>query len=249
MLIDLIDPNNQVTYNVSLAQIIGLPAAVYCSELIAISKKAKIKNKLVDDIYFKLDRKYIAKRTTLSIEQQINIDDKLVEVKVLYKNPNSSDIVYLDLNMLISIIANEDVKVKENLNDLFTKSATEIKSARRKKKIEEYKDLIECESPTLRKAFEDWIEAVGSAPKNKLTPQGISIFQEQVFEYTKGDPELAIRIIKIATVERYVQCSWAVNIYEKDLRLQRENNSFKASRLNNNGNLKASKDTLIEKNF
>ena len=69
MLIDLLSTDNLANYNVKIAQVMGLHSAIYINELINISNKATQKNKLVSDKYFILDRKYITKRTNLSVEE------------------------------------------------------------------------------------------------------------------------------------------------------------------------------------
>lgn len=251
MLLDLLDPNNVGTYNITLAQVLGLNTAVYCSELLAIYKKALVKNKMVGDqqIYFKVDRKYIYKRTSLTIEQQLNIDGKLVEKRFLYKDPENPDVMYLNLTVLVSTIANENVEVISNLKEFFNESPSEIKRTRREKKVSSLQKSIDTPYPEVNAALRDWIAAIGSNPKNKLSDQAIKIFLDDVMEFANGNVELAVRIIKIATVQKYIMCKWAINIYEKDLRMQRENNLFTRERLNNNGSETATVNTLSEEFF
>lgn len=63
MLIDLLSMSNYVNYNVKVAQILGLDAAIYVSELLNINDKALHKNKVKGE-YFTIDRMYIQSRTT-----------------------------------------------------------------------------------------------------------------------------------------------------------------------------------------
>lgn len=249
MYVDFLDVNNYGSYNITLAQIIGLSAAVYCAELISIYKKAQLKNKLVDNVFFKVDRKYISKRTSLSIEQQLDLDLKMSSKKMLKKHPDNSDTLAIDLKLIASIIANEDISIKENLAETFNKSASGIKSARRKRKIEELKENINCSIPEVKLSLEKWVDAVMSDLKNKLSSEAIEIFQDELYRYTNGDPELAIRIIKIATIQKYVSCQWAINIYEKDLKIQKQNNIFATNRINNIGDKKATLETLGKEIF
>ena len=64
MLIELLSTSNYVSYNIKLAELLGLHPAIYISELMNINDKAIKKDKLEDD-YFTLVRSYITARTTL----------------------------------------------------------------------------------------------------------------------------------------------------------------------------------------
>ena len=63
MLIDLLCTDNYVSFNINIAKVMGLNYAIYISELLNISNKATAKKKLLDG-KFKVDRDYIANRTT-----------------------------------------------------------------------------------------------------------------------------------------------------------------------------------------
>ena len=116
MLIELLNPNNYISYNIKTAQIFGLNTAVYMTELLNIFEKARNKDKLVDKEYFKLDRKYVFIRTTLSIEEQLRIDSKLTQVGILFKHQDNPDIIKVDTKMYASIITSEDVTLIDNLS-------------------------------------------------------------------------------------------------------------------------------------
>ena len=74
MLLDVFDNDNSISVNYRTIQIFGLPTAVYLTELINIYKKATRKNKLVEDGYFKVDRKYVNNVLCLTPEEQIICD-------------------------------------------------------------------------------------------------------------------------------------------------------------------------------
>ena len=58
MLLDLLSLDNYVSYNIKVAEILGLHAAIYLSELMNINDKAIRKSKTKDN-FFTVDRKYI----------------------------------------------------------------------------------------------------------------------------------------------------------------------------------------------
>ena len=52
LLIDLLSTSNYVSYNIKLAELLGLHASIYISELMNINDKSIRKNKITDN-YFK----------------------------------------------------------------------------------------------------------------------------------------------------------------------------------------------------
>ena len=104
MIVDLLATDNMVSYNVKIANVMGLHTAIYLTELINISLKAERKKKLVADKYFLIDRKYITQRTTLSVEEQITIEQKLSKVEVIQKPAGGIDTVYINVDKLAQII-------------------------------------------------------------------------------------------------------------------------------------------------
>ena len=72
MLIELLSTSNYVSFNVKLAEILGLHPSIYISELLNINDKAIRKEKM-NESSFSLDREYIKKRTTLSVEEQLEL--------------------------------------------------------------------------------------------------------------------------------------------------------------------------------
>ena len=105
MLLDLLSMDNYVSYNIRVAEIFGLHAAIYLSELLNINGKA-IKKEKTKDNYFKLDRKYIVKRTTISTTEQKKIDQELLAVGIL-KLGEDPDTVTLDIASLTSVVAGD----------------------------------------------------------------------------------------------------------------------------------------------
>ena len=108
MLLDLLDPNNYANYNIKLAQIAGLEVAVYVNQLITIQNKALKKDKLYNG-YFKLNREFITKQTALTTSQQAKLDEDLINLHVLLRDETDNSLLKLDLDVLSSIITNDDV--------------------------------------------------------------------------------------------------------------------------------------------
>lgn len=224
MLVELLNSDNHITFNVKTAQIFGLTTAVYLSELFSIYNKAIKKNKLVDDNYFKLDRKYMFIRTSISIEEQLRIDEKMMIVGIIGKHQTNPDIIKLDTKLYASILVNEDIELIEDLKSRFSDAGK--KKTKKETKAEaianNLKNSISCSDYELATALREWIDAIFSNPKGGfLSKTAVSEFQETLYNYTKGDLDLALRIVKIATIQGYRDCQWAINVYEKDERIKK----------------------------
>ena len=224
MLLDILNTNNYISFNISLAQIFGLKPAIYCSELLNIYQKAEKKNKLFDKCYFKIDRKYIHARTTLTIDEQLTIDSKWSKIGLLKINAKDPNIVSLDISMLLSIGSNEDEKlIKEITKKVKIKTQSEIKETKRMSICRALKEGIVCSNLELSNALKDWIDSIYSNPKGYLSKTVVKTFQDTLNSYAKGDLDLALQIVKIATIQGYKDCTWAINIYERDAKIKKQN--------------------------
>ena len=126
MLVDLLSTDCQVSYNCNLAQVVGLHASIYLTELINISRKATIKNKLLDGKYFIVDRNYIEQRTTFDATEQKGLEKTLSQINVLSFGA-ATDSVYLDLDVLSGLVVGDaDIqqKVKVAVQNTTTKKVT-----------------------------------------------------------------------------------------------------------------------------
>lgn len=227
MLIDLINPTNTITVNLKLAQTVGLNAAVYCYELLTIYGKAKKKEKLIDEDYFKVDRKYVFSRTTLSIEDQIKCDQNLIKVNVIKKHADDPDVIKVDVDLLATIIACEDVKLLDNLGKrVKVANPKGVKQTQRQMMINSLKDSIECSNYELLTALRDWVDAVFANPNGFLSKSAIKTFQDTLNNYTQGDLDLALSIVKTCSIQGYKDCQWGINVYEKDKKIKAQQASF-----------------------
>ena len=115
---DILATDNMVSYNVKIAQVMGLHSAIYINELMNISAKAHRKNKLISDRYFLLDRKYITKRTTIDEKEQLAIDYKLVKQNIIFKPEGGVDVLELNIDKLAEILSSDDEKYLQKVKKL-----------------------------------------------------------------------------------------------------------------------------------
>ena len=97
MLLDLLSTDMSVSYNVKLAHRIGLHTSIYVTELINIYRKATQKGKLVDEKYFRVDRDYVELRTTLTKEEQRELDQALKHISVVKISSKNRDTIGIDI--------------------------------------------------------------------------------------------------------------------------------------------------------
>ena len=217
MLLDLLCSDNYVSYNVKVAQIMGLNTAVYLSELININRKAINKDK-IDNNCFTINRQYIENRTTISIEEQLKLDKKLQDVGILGRNTDNSDMVYIDVNSLTNMIAAGDAKLLERVTKLTKlKDVGNMKVGKMTQKqrdIENCKTAISTTNEELRTALCGWIEGVFARPNGFLSKRAVTIFQNELYKYTNGDLDLALKLVDISTVGGYRNFEWAREEFE-----------------------------------
>ena len=207
MLFELLATDMYVSYNVKLAKTLGLTSAIYLSELININRKAIEKNKIKDG-YFKINREYIEDRTTINKADQKDLDKMLSEVKAISIGENS-DMLKVDMDVLTSLILGDQKIIVELPN-----SSKRGRPTKQEIIIRALKANIETNNPELKKAYEDWIDAV-NAKNGWMTKVHVLEGQKVIDNYTNKDLDMALEIIKIATLGGYRDMSWATAEFEK----------------------------------
>lgn len=223
MLTELLNSKNYISFNIKTAQIFGLTTAVYVAELLTILDRAIEKEKIIDKEYFKLDRKYVFSRTTLSIEEQLRIDAKLMKIGILMKHKDDPDTLKIDVKLFISVVSSEDVDLVTDLSKkLGGIKSRDTKESKRQAIITALKNSIQCSDYELLTALRNWVDAIFANPKgNYLSNASIKLFQDTLNQYTKGDLDLALRLVQIATIQGYRDCNWAISVYEKDKKIKK----------------------------
>ena len=210
MLIELLSTSNYVSYNIKLAELLGLHAAIYISELMNINDKAIRKNKLNDN-YFKLTREYITKRTTLDEKEQLDIEQNLLKLGILEKGEDK-DNLSLNITTLTTLMMSTDEQLLDNVKKL-TKLKTKTPRGTKAEKIkEELKTNVVTSNQELREAYYEWIDAV-YAKQGWLSKKAVVCAQSQVDEFSKRNLDVALKLIEIASINGYRDMEWAINKY------------------------------------
>ena len=211
MLIELLSPSNHVTFNIKLAQILGLKAAVYISQLLDINEKAMRKGK-VEDGFFTIDRKYVESRSTLTRDEQMSIEKDLVNIGIIVRNEEKRNSVCLKLDSLTSIMMSPD---EDLLRDISNLSKTKKKPTKSEIIKEALKDNIITTNIELRDAYCEWIDSV-IEKKGIMTKAAVTYGQNDLDKFTNRDLDMALAILKIASIHGYDDLTWAMNTYNKD---------------------------------
>lgn len=218
MLTDLMCTDNYAMFNVKVANVMGLHAAVYVNEILNITQKAQQKRKIVNG-YVTIDRDYVHRRTTIFPEEQISIDKKLVGIGVLSVAEDNPDNIQLSVDTLANLVAADDaclLKKVTKLTEVKSVVQSSTKMSMRQKTILELKDFIKCSNEELLNAYRDWVDGVYANPKGYLSKRAIIVFQRDVDEFARGDLDLALKIIEIATINGWRCAEWAINSFKKD---------------------------------
>lgn len=219
MWLDIMSQYNTLQVNIKLANLLGLKVAVYWAELLNVYARVLNKKKeelLENNGYFELDRDYITKRTTLGIDEQLEIDAGLNKLDVLFQAENDPNSIRLDIQKLCAILVDDDI---EAIRDVQRRSKLRREDAARAKKYSVRINLLAALEETdadVLDAYKNWIDALLEA-KKPITKQALVIYQRNLNDYT-DNKDVKIRILEIATTNAYTEFAWAMKIYEKDYR-------------------------------
>lgn len=204
---------NYGSFNTKCAKIFGLECAVYLQQVISILDKVVRKNKFVDGNFFKVDRKYIKERTTLDKTAQKNQEKILKKINVIQEKDD--DIISLDLNLLTSILMEEDKDEISRLTQICKNNSKEIKDGEKREAIiANLKSSIVCSDNTLLNKLQDWVEVC--MREKYLNSATVRQFQLELDNYARGDLDIALAITDIAIKRVYTQCQWCINIFERE---------------------------------
>jgi hypothetical protein len=219
MFVDLLNSYNYLMVNMSAIKIFGLNISVYSAELLNIYKRATMKKKLVEDKYFEVDRKLIKEHTSLTEEEQLACDVNLKKINLIsYLKDDNPNLISFDLEAFASLITSEDMKLIKRISDnVKINSPKGTKEAQKQAILTNLKTSIDNSSQELNGALSEWVDAVYSK-QNWMSKKSIELFQQILYNYTKGDLKVALRIVEIATANGWRDCQWAINDYEKELR-------------------------------
>lgn len=217
MLIDLVSTSNYAHYNIKLAQIIGLEAAIYINELLNINEKAVRKSKLKEGA-MKLNRSYITRRTTFSHIKQLEIEQRLVNIGLIIRDDLEPDLLSVDLAILTSLVMAEDEQLIKDISKIAKKKAAKA-TTKAEDDLIKLKNIIKEDNDELRKAYYEWIETM-YLKQGWLSQKAIGMAQYLVDNFANHNLDVALKVVEIASVNGYKDMQWAINKYQSNYNVQ-----------------------------
>ena len=203
MYLDLFD---ELRLNKRLVKLTGFEVAAYWSELQSILKQVVKKNTADEFGFFNLDRDYVERETTLTVNKQLKCEAKLIEMGVMMKDPENPNRIAIGVNSMVEFITDEDTKkLKKSGAVKKDEKAAKIAGI----KINMKKALLETDVE-LRAAYELWVDGMVDAANCRFTKAVVQLFEKTVTEYTT-DKATRLKIIEIATTNSYRDATWAIN--------------------------------------
>ena len=172
-----------------------------------VNNKALNKNKVAKG-FFTVDRNYINKKTTFSVEEQIQLDERLHSVGVLI-NGSSPNNFKLDLDKLTGLLLEQDEKLVSSIVGTMGKKMTKKEAI-----AMGLKSNIQTTNAELVEAYSNWIDAV-LAKFGWMSKKAVMKGQARIDEYTQKDLDIALGILELASINGYRDMDFAINLFEK----------------------------------
>ena len=204
MYLDLFD---ELRLNKRLVKLAGFEVAAYWAELQSILKQVVKKQTADEQGFFTLDRDFVEKETTLTLNKQLKCDEKLLALGVMLKDPSNPNRIAIAVNGMVAVIAEEDTTKLKKTSSSVKKDEKAAKIAGIKATMK--KALLETDLE-VRAAYERWVDGMIDAANCRFTKAVVQLFEKTVTEYTQ-DKALRIKIIEIATTNSYKDATWAIN--------------------------------------
>ena len=215
--VDVMSPDAYGRFNRRLAQLTNLPTAVYWSELLLVCSRVTEKKTYDVDGYFKLDRDYMTRRTTLSVDEQLEADSILTNLGVLDPYPDDPNRMRVDLQKMCNILIDETFKPSKTLKKNLTASKAQKSEAKKQGILITMKNCISELDPDIKSKYESWIDSV-YASKRFLTKVLIQNFETSINKYVSNNwsatftinKEVKLKLLDIAIRTGYTDPDWVI---------------------------------------
>lgn len=218
--VDLMSPEAYGQYNIKLATLTSLPVAVYFNCILKISDRVKTKAKFDEEGFFRLDRRYVEMKTTLTEEDQLECDNELANLGILGYDPDDRNRIRVDLVTAAAIITDDMIKPNKTLKKKIGESKVQ---AAERKKLGQKMGMTRIATgidpdPDLADYYAGWVDAVYANPKGKsfLTKLVIQTFISAINKYAKDNKQVKTDLLLLAAKTGYQEADWVISLYEKE---------------------------------
>ena len=213
MYVDILSQNAFVSYNVKMANLVGLNAAVYL---------AVISNVAYDEVtggtnntgIFELDRNWIEAKTALTVEEQYVCDNILSRLGIIEVLDDDRVKVGIHFDVVASILTESDLKVLDELRKKAKVKRGEEKHSKNYYIIKRIKTKVEEKSlpEVVKTAINTWLDAL--AEKNQaISSQAVDIWINTIDSYTNND-SVKVKIYEQAAMLGMYNVNNAIQKYE-----------------------------------
>ena len=213
MNLDLLSTRNCcLTINEKLIQMLGLDTAAHLTVILDALHQAKKKNRINEDGYFKLDRKYATERTGLTTAEQKHCEDRLILVNLLKRDAETLNLLSVDVGAVVQFIQQDDAKFIDKVKLTLAKQKKDENDEYRKEQMARaIKTAVKTTDFELRQAIFDWIDAMDGTLRKAAVP----LVEDAINAYTK-DKQVKIKLFQIMAINSLRDPQWAINRYERD---------------------------------
>ncbi len=216
MLIDMMSTSNYVSYNIKLAELLGLHTAIYISELMNIHVKAYNKDKLDND-HFRLVRSYMTARTTIDEAEQLDIEEYLIKLGILEKG-EESDVMSLNITNLTAIMMSPDEQLIDKAKKRRKRATSATKATKDDKIKSNLKGNLRVQNPELREAYEGWIDTIYDK-QGWMSVKCVTVAETTIDSFSNRNLDVALKLLEIASVHGYRDIQWAINKYNQEFKV------------------------------
>lgn len=209
MILDLLSKSNYQSYNVVLANKIGLEPSIYLAVLLDIYSKAIKKNKVFNEKYFWVDCEYIKSLTTFDESKQLQLNIVLESFGILIRSEDKK-YIGIDTSMITSIVLNSNEEIEKDMSKLRV-------SANKKSKTDyvldrTIKHIDSSFSTDVRNAFIAWLEAV-MEKSNFVSVKLLENAEQKLCSIIRSEPTAAVNILNIAATYGWKDVGYAIQKY------------------------------------
>jgi hypothetical protein len=213
MYLDIMD---NITVNKKLIKYVGIETAVYWAELVSILKQVSKKKTCDERGFFKLDRAFVERETSIKPERQIECDAILSGLGILVSDPNDPNRLAVSVQNMIALITDEDPSLLTGLVKQTKKSESDKAEGKKAGMKFNLKNAIVETDMELKKKFDTWVEAMVDAGNCRFTKAVVELFVKTVREYS-SDKAAQGRVVELATIHTYKDASWAINLHRREV--------------------------------
>ena len=219
MFLDLLCDNNYINVSIKFMKIVGTETAVYFAELLNIIREVVRKKKYNEQGFFKVDRKYIEDRTTLTKEEQYDCDTVLTKLLILSATPENLDVIRVDLEEYAKILVDDNMKCIKSEKKKLKITAADKSAQRKAGMATSFRKIIENYgfSETLTTALSNWTDTIILNAQKPLNKVIIDAFLTRLQNYS-SDEQVQVEIIEQATINGWNNADWAISSYMKNVR-------------------------------